>query len=140
MVRARYERSPHMAMPRDFQDRLELGDYVLCSCALRSTICAFKGKCRTSASIILFLGGGSVLWNLCCEDGRTLRTLAPHYHSEKLYLTSARFTLQSSKYASLKPSWVPTSSARLNLVLVRLPSSFSPPSNKSSQSLARPRS
>jgi hypothetical protein len=52
-------------------------------------------------------------------------------------LTSARFTLQSSKYAFLKQSSVPTSSARPNLVLVRLPSSSSLPFNKSSQLLAR---
>ena len=53
-------------------------------------------------------------------------------------LTSARFTLQSSKYAFRKQSSVPTFSARPNLVSEKLQSSFSLPFNKSSLLQERP--
>jgi hypothetical protein len=47
--------------------------------ALRSTTCAFKGKCRTSAFDVLnFVRDDIVLVDVSGDDGRTLRSLAPH--------------------------------------------------------------
>lgn len=129
--------STSTAVPRDFQDRLEFDDLKLFNCALRSTIHA---PLKANIAPLLrchFLG---VMFHECykCEDGWTLRSLAPHYTlGEHFDLTSARFTLQSSKFAFPRPSSVPTYSARQNQVLVRLPFSCSQLSNKWNQSLAK---
>jgi len=109
------------------------------SCILRSMMCAFKGKCRTFTSIYFSFEGLIFVVDVKnCDDGRTLQSLAPHLKlGETFDLTSARFTLQSSKFAFPKLFSAPMSSARPNLVLVRPPCSSLQHYNKSSQSQAR---
>jgi hypothetical protein len=92
-------------------------------------------RCILSLGSMLCCGA---LWMLLREDGRTLRSLAYiHTLGEHVDLTSARFTLQSSKFVSLKLPSVSIFSVRPNLVLVKPPSSLSALFKLSSLSPAR---
>jgi hypothetical protein len=65
-------------VPRDFQDRLEFDDFMLC--AFRSASCASKADLYLHFDVLNLFGIVFVLVLVVSrEDGRTLRTPAPHY-------------------------------------------------------------
>jgi hypothetical protein len=129
-------------VPRDIQDRLAIVDYqnFIYSRSSRRP----RPFEVNVASLLRYMS----LWlTLFCGfintemDGRcALLNILTHILWRALYLTAARFTLQSSKFAFLRQFSVPMSFARPNLVSVRPPSSSLQPSSKLSLSLARPRS
>jgi len=128
-----------MVMPRDFQDWLEFDDFKIIlhthfgrrSAPLKANVAPLL-RCLISLVAMLFCG-----CYIAKMDGRCdLLHLITHLE-KYIDLTSERFTLQSSKFASPRQSSVPMSSARPNLVLVRPPSLSSQHYNKWNQSLAR---
>jgi hypothetical protein len=133
-LRARCRICAQSVVQRDFQDRLESDDFDFAyRYGRRST--PLKAKVTLLLRCFDFFGKTLFLWNIVQQkmDGRCDLLHLILYLEKHFDLTSARFTLQSSKFAFLKQFLVPMFFAKPSPVSERRPSLSLRLSNNSNQ-------